>query len=294
MAADVEELVRHVEWRLALEHLAGDRVRPVARTAGSRQVLAARLDRHAQDPPLGGPFQVPAELGTPTERTRPAGLPAAARPAHQPRAALVEDPLAVPLRDDGRADLAARLAHDLDRVPVGRMLDVGHAPVDIAYPVGPVQGEPDVRIDCSRGVHLAHPVVPIRADAEARKEVDEDLGMVARVRGVTIAGLVRDVREWAAHLRLDRIRRQQGLGVHGVQVVHAVEQGRVEVAGAQCTGDRVEDDGATQAADVDGPRRRLAVIDDLRAADCCGEFVGPVHRVLVSGAWPGQRMLTIV
>ena len=36
---------------------------------------------------------------------------------------------------------------------------------------------------------------------------------------------------------------------------------------AQRARDRVEDDRAAQAADVDGARRGLGVVDDLRAAD---------------------------
>jgi hypothetical protein len=48
-AADVHELVGDVERRLTLEHLARDRVRPIARPAGGRQVLAAWLDRDAEE-----------------------------------------------------------------------------------------------------------------------------------------------------------------------------------------------------------------------------------------------------
>ena len=63
-------------------------------------------------------------------------------------------------------------------------------------------------------------------------------------------------------------------------------------SGAQGPGDDVEDDRAAQAADVDGPRRRLAVVDDLRAADRCGELVGPVHRVLAPGSACAGRLRT--
>ena len=54
-------------------------------------------------------------------------------------------------------------------------------------------------------------------------------------------------------------------------------------AGAQRAGDDVEDDRPAQAADVDGPRRRLGVVDDLRAADPGREFVRPVHGGLSGG-----------
>ena len=53
--------------------------------------------------------------------------------------------------------------------------------------------------------------------------------------------------------------------------------------GAQRAGDDVEDDRAAQAADVDRPRRRLGVVDDLRAADPGREFVRPVHARLLRG-----------
>ena len=69
-AADVEELVGEVERRLAVEDLAGDRVRAVARAAGRGEVLAAGLDRHAEEAPLGGPLEVPGELGVRRRRAR--------------------------------------------------------------------------------------------------------------------------------------------------------------------------------------------------------------------------------
>ena len=91
LAADVEELVRDVERRLALEHLARDRVAPVARAAGRREVLAARLDGHAEERPLGRPLEVPGQLGRPAERADPARRAAAARPGHEVRPAFEED-----------------------------------------------------------------------------------------------------------------------------------------------------------------------------------------------------------
>ena len=103
-------------------------------------------------------------------------------------------------------------------------------------------------------------------------------GEVARVARVAVARRVGHVRQRAAHLALDRVGRQERLGVHRVQVVDAVEQRRLEAVGAQGAGDDVEDDRAAQAADVDRPRRRLGVVDDLRAlADPGREFVRPVH-----------------
>ena len=80
LAADVEELVREVERRLALEHLARDRVRTVARATGRGQVLAVRLDRDPEERPLGGPLEVPRELGSPGERRDPARMATALWP----------------------------------------------------------------------------------------------------------------------------------------------------------------------------------------------------------------------
>ena len=112
LAADVDELVRDVERRLALEHLAGDRVAPVARPAGRREVLAARLDRHAEQRPLGGPFEVPRQLRRAAERRHPAGPAAARRPGDEVRPAFDRDRLAVPVGREGRPDPAAVRADD--------------------------------------------------------------------------------------------------------------------------------------------------------------------------------------
>ena len=103
------------------------------------------------------------------------------------------------------------------------------------------------------------------------------LRVVARVRGVAVAGLVGDVGQRPAHLALDRVGRQERLGVHRVEVVDAVQQRRLDAVGAQRAGDDVEDDRPAQAPDVDRPRWRLRVVDDLRAADPGREFVRPVH-----------------
>ena len=127
---------------------------------------------------------------------------------------------------------------------------------------------------------LAHPVVAIGVDAEARERVDEGLGVVAGVRRVAVADLVGDVGERSAHLVVDRVGRQQRLGVHRVEVVDAVEERRLDPVRAQRAGDRVEDDRAAQAADVDGPRRRLGVVDDLRA-----RVTDPLRRVRRPSPW---------
>ena len=146
LAADVEELVRNVERWLALEHLAGDGVAPVARSAGGREVLAPRFDGHAEERPLRRPFEVPGQLRVPAERADPAGRATAARPGHEVGAAFEEDLVAVPVGHDRGPDLAARRADDADRVPRLRVLDVGDATVDLAHQGRPVESQPDVRI----------------------------------------------------------------------------------------------------------------------------------------------------
>ena len=132
------------------------------------------------------------------------------------------------------------------------MLDVGDPAVDVADHGRPVERGPDVRIHRPGRVDLAHPVVAIRVDAEARERVDEDPGEMARVAGVAVAGRIGDVRQRPAHLALDRVRRQERLGVHRVEVVDAVQERRLDAGSAQRPGDGVEDDRTTQAADVDG------------------------------------------
>ena len=281
LAADVEELVGDVERRLALEHLARDRVRPVARAAGRGQVLAARLDRHAEQRPLGGPLEVPRQLRGATEGRDPPVRAAALRPRDEVLPALEVDLLAVPVGHDRRADLAAGRADDADRVPRVGVLDVRDAAVDVADERRLVQRRADERIQVTGRVDVAHPVVAVRVDAEPRERVDERLGVVSGVGGVAVALLVRDVGERTAHLGLDRVRGQQGLGIHRVEVVDAVQERRLDPVRAEGPRDRVEDDRPAQAADVDGAGRRLGVVDDLRTgvADPLREFVSPIHRV---------------
>ena len=163
------------------------------------------------------------------------------------------------------------------------MLDVRDSPVDVANAVRPVERQPDERVNRAALVDLAHPVIAVRTDAKPGECIDEQLRMVAGVRRMTVAGLVRDVGQRAAHLVLDGVRGKERLGVHRIEVVDAVQELGLEAVRAQGADDHVEDDRPAQAADVDRPGRRLAVVDDLRPADRYGEFVGPVHRVLAPG-----------
>ena len=228
-AADVQELVDHVQRRLALEHLPGDRLRAVARAALGAEILPVRLDGHAEQAPLRRPVDVEGQLGAAAEGRDVAGMAAADGPGHQVGTALVVDPLPVPAGDDGGPNPAAVLADDRQRVPLVGMPDVGHASVDVAHDFGAVERHADVSVHLAGGVDLAHPVDAIRPDPEALERVQEEPGEVARVRVVAVAGRIRHVSQRAAHGRLHGIGRQQGLGIHRVQVVDAVE-----VGGLQC------------------------------------------------------------
>ena len=114
-------------------------------------------------------------------------------------------------------------------------------------------------------------------DAEPGEEVDEHLGVMAGVRRMTVRNLVRDVGQGPAHLVVDCVGRQERLGIHRVHVVDAVQERRVDVGPTQRPDDDIEDDGTAERADMDGPGRGLAVIDDLRSADARCKLVGPVH-----------------
>ncbi len=157
------------------------------------------------------------------------------------------------------------------------MLDVGHAPVHVTHDLRPIKRLPDERVHLPGRVDLAHPVVAVGPDAQAVERVDEHLRVMAGVRRVAITGEVGDVRERHAHVALDGVGRQQRLGIHRVEIVDAIEQGRLEPAGPQGSRDDIEDDGPTEAADMDSAGRGLGVVDDLRPLDRCGELVSPVH-----------------
>src|SRR5450756_203972 len=79
---------------------------------------------------------------------------------------------------------------------------------------------------------------------------------------------------------------QERLGIHRVHVVDAVEERRRHAAVAQCPGDDVEDDRATETPDVNRPGGSLRVVDELRPVNGGGQLVGPVHRVR---PWPFDR-----
>jgi hypothetical protein len=161
-------------------------------------------------------------------------------------------------------------------MPRVRVLDVRDAAVDLADLGGLVERGPDVRVHLARRVDVAHPVVALGMDAEHGERVDEVPGKVAGVGRVAVADRVRDLEERPAHLALDGVRRQERLGVHRVVVVDAVEELGLEAARAQGAPDRVEDDRPPEAAEMDGPRRRLRVVDDLGPAGAGSEFVSPI------------------
>jgi hypothetical protein len=182
-------------------------------------------------------------------------------------------------------------------MPRIRVLDVGDPPIDLANDGGLVQGGPDERVHLASRIDVAHPVIAIRPDPKPVEGINENLGVVASVRGVAIRLLVRNVRERLAHRVGDSVRRQERLGVHRIHVVDAVEIRDLKPARPHRANDDVEENGTTQAADVDSPRRRLRVVDDLRPADALCEFVSPVLGRMASrgsasdlgGRLPGHR-----
>ena len=240
------------------------------------------------------------QLRAAAERRDPAALAAATRPLDELRPAFVEDPLAVPVGHDRRADLAAVRADDADRVPRVGVLDVGHAPVDVADERSAVQRRPDERVHLPGRVDVAHPVVAVGVDAEPGERVDEGLRRWWRAydawQSPTWSGTWASGRpiSWSTASGV-----RQRLGVHRVEVVHAVEQRRRDVVRAQRAGDRVEDDRPPKAADVDRPRGRLGVVDDLRTrvTDPQRELVGPILRPMARGASPrpsgGRGLFTV-
>ena len=170
------------------------------------------------------------------------------------------------------------------------MLDVGDPPVQVANDLGSIERRADVAVHRPGRVDVAHPVVAVRVDAEVGEEVDEDLGVVAGIRGVAVRHLVRDVRKRDAHVAIDGIRGQQGLGIHRIEVVDAVQECRLVTGGSQGPGDHVEDHRPAQAPDVDRPRGCLGVVDDLWPRDARGQLVRPVHLLAAPcGGWESGR-----
>jgi hypothetical protein len=158
------------------------------------------------------------------------------------------------------------------------MLHVRHAAIEVSHHMRPIERGPDVAIHRPGRVDVTHPVVAIRLHPEIREQVDEHLRVVSGVRGVPVPDLVGDVGERHAHRALDGVRRQERLGVHRVEVVDAVQQGRGMAGRAQRAGDDVEDDRPAEAPDVDRARWGLRVIDDLRSGDPRRELVRPYRR----------------
>src|SRR3990170_6186836 len=170
---DVEELVRQIERRLAIKALAGDGIGSVARAAGGGEVLAARLDGHPEEAPLRRPLQVPRQLGVPAEWADPTGRAAPASPCHVVWEAREGDRLAVPVGGQGGTDAATGRADRMDRQPTGRTLDAAHPKVDLADKLRSIEGGADVSVHLAGRIDLAHPVVAVRVDPDAREGVDE-------------------------------------------------------------------------------------------------------------------------
>ena len=173
-------------------------------------------------------------------------MAAALRPRDHVRLADVGDGRAVPIGRVSGPDLAALLANDLDRQPAARSLDMADSKVDVADPIGPVQGELDVRIHSTGRVQFADPV-ELGLDAERLEGPKEDLAdeMAGVVGGAAALGRGH-ARERGAHVAIDRVGRQLGLGVHGVHVVDAVEERGRQPRAQQRAMDRVVEHDAAQ------------------------------------------------
>ena len=157
------------------------------------------------------------------------------------------------------------------------MVDVGHAPIDVADGGGAVEGPTDEGVHGARTVDLAHPVIGVGPNAEAVEGVHEDPGEVPGVRVMTVTGGIGHVRQRHAHGALDGIGRQERLGIHRVEIVDAVAELHRDVRPTKRAGNGVDHHRTTQASDVNGARRRLRVVDDLRAGSRRGELVSPEH-----------------
>ena len=130
----------------------------------------------------------------------------------------------IPVGGQRRADATARFADDRDGQPARRALHLADPEVHVADRLGAVEGAPDEGIHRAVAVQLAHPV-DLRPDAEPREGAHEELAHeVARVGCGRAPGWSRNVRQRHAHVAFHRIGREQGLGVHGVEVVDPVEE----------------------------------------------------------------------
>ncbi len=126
-------------------------------------------------------------------------------------------------------------------------------PVDVDHERGTLQGQPQVWVDRAGGVQIAHPVqLGMDAESVERGEVRAHEGPRVVRSGGRLVGRRGHTHEWRAHVAVDRVARQQRLVVHRVHVVDAVEESRVDTTLAQRPPDRVVDDRAAQAADMDG------------------------------------------
>jgi hypothetical protein len=256
-AAHVEELIGHVQWWLAIEDLATDGIAAITAAALGGKVLAATLDADVEMAPLGCPIDVERQLRAATEGCYASGVATAGGPRHVVRQTLVGHGRAVPVGGEGGADAAAVLADDRDRQPAGRPLDVADLEVDATHRLGPVEGLANEWVHRAVAVELTHPV-DLGLDAQALERAHEELANeVARIaRGITALGS-RDMGQWHTHVAIDRVRGEQRLGVHGVQVVHAVKEAAGSVGLYESAVDGVMQHHSSERADVDGARWRL-------------------------------------
>src|SRR5258708_34828321 len=164
--ANVEDLVHKAGGRLALQDLAVQLVRAVARAAGGQQILAALLVRHVEEVPHRAPLEVPGQLCVPFERRDPPAVTAAVSPAYVARAAFVRDRRPVEVRRVRRADAAAVLADHPDRQPARVLLDVRDLRVDPPDDVRVAKDEIDLLVELPRSVEVTQPMDLLGMDAD--------------------------------------------------------------------------------------------------------------------------------
>ena len=189
LAADVEELVGHVDRRLALEHLAGDRV-ATGRASRRPWTGPCRRVRWSRRTATTGPPIRDSTAAWPRHRTarssrscRSRSPTRRARPGTRYRPASPSQSVTI---------VVPTLPQFGQMTPAGcqrvGMLDVGDPTVDVADERGAVQRGPEVRVHRPGRVDVAHPVVAVGVDAEAGERIDEDAREVARIRRVAVAG----------------------------------------------------------------------------------------------------------
>ena len=133
-------------------------------------------------------------------------------------------------------------------------------------------------IELARAVDVPHPV-KLRLNAQVFEHApelgDEMVGHVRRRR----TGRRRDVAERRPKILLKVFTLAVGDFVHRIVVVAAKQVAHRHTLVFQRSEDGIVNQRPAQRADVSTPRRRLRVVDGLRAFDFLGQLVTPEHIV---------------